>query len=146
MMIVVLLVGLLFVFIAVKITTNNIKFSRHAITTTGEIVDFKVSEHTREDNDSDDSGTEISIGSSTTKMYAPVISYTTEDNETFLYESDTSSSHPSQSKGDKVEIAYLPSNPSDASLAGFSSRWISVIIMSILGTGLTFLGAADLIS
>jgi len=69
--------------------------------------------------------------------YSPRIHFKTQSGETIEFTSSSSSNPASYSKGEKVEILYLPSNPKDARINGFFSLWGLEAIFG--GIGLVFL-------
>lgn len=71
--------------------------------------------------------------SSDSTTYAPVVQFKTENGERIEFTSSTSSNPPSYSKGENVEVFYLPSNPQKARINGFFSLWGAALIVGLLG-------------
>src|SRR5699024_5646502 len=90
-------------------------FRAKAKMTTGTVVDRSVS---------------ISDGS---QMYTPIIEFQPTWGENIRFHSSVASSPPKYSIGDKVEVYYLPDDPSHAKIASFMSIWLGPLALSILG-------------
>ncbi|HEC12850.1 MAG TPA: DUF3592 domain-containing protein [Acidiferrobacteraceae bacterium] len=76
--------------------------------------------------------------SSDSTTYAPVVQFKTESGALVEFTSSTSSNPPGYSKGESVEVFYLPSNPQKAKINGLFSLWGAALIVGILG-GVFFL-------
>ncbi|NOZ10186.1 MAG: DUF3592 domain-containing protein [Gammaproteobacteria bacterium] len=71
--------------------------------------------------------------SNNSTTYAPVVQFKTEKGELVEVTSSTSSNPPGYSRGENVEIFYLPSSPQRAKINGFFSLWGAALIVGILG-------------
>ncbi len=71
-----------------------------------------------------------------TRTYAPVVRFTTQNGQTIEFLSDSGSSSPAYSKGETLEVLYLPSSPGKARINDFSSLWLWPFIIG--GIGLIF--------
>lgn len=72
-----------------------------------------------------------SSGSSTT--WAPVVQFSTPDGESHTFVSSSSSSPPSYSRGERVEVFYQDGNPEGAVINGWFSLWGGISIFGALG-------------
>lgn len=122
-----LLIGAVFLF---KDTQSFLKI---AARTDGKVVDLVAFEST----DTDDNRRSVT--------YAPVVEFLTKEGEKITFTSSTRSYPPSYSRGEAVEIFYLPSNPEKAKIDDFFSLWgIAVvfgglgIVFFLTGTGIIF--------
>lgn len=73
--------------------------------------------------------------------YSPVVSFKTKTGQDITFTSSVSSSPPSYSVNETVEVLYDPSDPSDANINGFTSLWLSVLILGILGAVFFLIGS-----
>jgi len=96
-----MLVGTFFIFKS----TND--FLSTSVNTQGKVIDM--------------SRSRSSSSSSNSVMYAPIIKFTDEKGNSHEFTSSTSSSSPSYSVGENVEILYNPVSPNDAKIKGFFS-------------------------
>lgn len=82
----------------------------------------------------------MSSSSSTTESvtYRPVVHFVDLNGNTIEFTSSTGSNPPSYSRGEQVEVLYLPDEPEKAKINGFFSLWGGPVILGILG-GLFFL-------
>jgi hypothetical protein len=81
-------------------------------------------------------------------VYRPVVRFTDGTGVEIKFTSSTGSNPPSYSRGERVEVLYLPSQPQKARINGFFSLWgLSLIFGGLgalflaVGTGLTLVGA-----
>jgi hypothetical protein len=75
-------------------------------------------------------------GDSTT--YQPVVQFMSRNGERIEFISSVGSNPPSHTKGEQVEVLYLPAEPHKAEINGFFSLWGDSVILGILG-GVFFL-------
>lgn len=122
-----LLIGAVFLF------KDAQSFLKIAERTDGKVVDLVAFEST----DTDDNRRSVT--------YAPVVEFLTKEGEKITFTSGTRSYPPSYSRGEAVEIFYLPSNPEKAKIDDFFSLWgIAVvfgglgIVFFLTGTGIIF--------
>jgi hypothetical protein len=122
-----LLIGAVFLF---KDTQSFLKIAER---TDGKVVDLVAFEST----DTDDNRRSVT--------YAPVVEFLTKEGEKITFTSSTRSYPPSYSRGEAVEIFYLPGNPEKAKINDFFSLWgIAVvfgglgIVFFLTGTGIIF--------
>lgn len=102
------------------VTTSTLNFVAKSKVTSGKVVDLV--EHTSTDSDNHDSYT-----------YAPVIDFTTADNQDIEFESDVSSNPPAYHAGDSVQVLYDPASPHDAKINSFFELWFASLILGLLG-------------
>lgn len=69
---------------------------------------------------------------STTYTYAPIIKFKV-DNKTIKFTDNMGSSHPSEKRGDIVDVYYNPNDPNDAQMDKGWLNWILPIILLVLG-------------
>ncbi|MCC5929892.1 MAG: DUF3592 domain-containing protein [Cyclobacteriaceae bacterium] len=86
-------------------------------------------------------GRVIKLVSSSNKanQKAPVIEYTWQS-QTFQYKSNTYSSPPAYTIGERVELYVLPEDPNKILINDFSNRWLLITILGSLGLVFTFIG------
>lgn len=82
--------------------------------------------------------------SSSSATYKPVVNFVSQKGEKIEFVSSVSSNPPSYSKGQKVEILYLPAEPQNAEINGLFSIWGSSIILGGM-SGVFFLIGAGII-
>ena len=115
-----MLVGTFFIY------KNTASFLETAVTAEGTVVDL------RESSSSNSSSSSI--------MYAPVVSFKDDQGKTIEFTSSTSSNPPSYSTGEIVEVLYAPKTPQDAKIKGFFSIWLGAIILGGLGSVFAIIG------
>jgi len=91
-------------------------FLEEATTADGTVVDF------------------VRSRSSDSTTYAPVIHFIDRKGEKIEFTSSTSSNPPSYTKGEKVEVLYLPAQPQKAKINGFFALWGGVVILGGMGS------------
>lgn len=116
-----MLVGAFFLF------TGTQDFLKTAKTTQGTVVDL------------------ISSRSSDSVTYAPLIEFNTTDNSRIEFVSSNSSSPPSYSRGESVEVLYQESSPESAKINSFFSLWLGTIIVGVLGLIFFLIGMSIII-
>lgn len=79
--------------------------------------------------------------SSDSTTYKPVVHFTTQTGEMVEFISSTGSNPPSYSKGEKVEVLYLPAKPQNAKINSFFSLWGGAVIVGGLGSVFFLIGA-----
>lgn len=86
--------------------------------------------------------------SSDSTVYKPVVHFIDRTGEEIKFTSSTGSNPPSYSRGDQVEVLYLPSQPQKARINGFFSLWGLPLIFGglgalffAIGAGLSLVGA-----
>jgi Protein of unknown function (DUF3592) len=65
--------------------------------------------------------------------YAPVFSFKAEDEKTYTVQSGVATNPPAFEEGQRVQVLYLPSNPSGARIASFFQLWFVSFVCSGLG-------------
>ena len=85
--------------------------------------------------------------SSDSTTYRPVVQFTSQSGQAIEFVSSTGSNPPSYSKGQKVEVLYLPKDPKNAKISGFFSLWGGSAILGgmggvffLIGTGIILAG------
>lgn len=101
---------------------SNSKFSEEAISAEGTVVDLVV-------NRSRDSRT-----------YSPVVQFMNEAGRKIEFKSQTGSNPPAYSRGESVEVLYIPANPEQAKINSFFSLWGGVSILGGLGAVFFLIG------
>jgi hypothetical protein len=76
--------------------------------------------------------------SSDSTTYRPVVQFISQNGERIEFISSSGSNPPSHTKGEKVEVLYLPAEPQKAEINGFFSLWGGSVIVGTLG-GVFFL-------
>lgn len=71
--------------------------------------------------------------SSDSTTYRPVVRFMSSSGEEIEFVSSTGSNPPSYSRGEKVEVLYLPAKPEKARINGFFSLWGATVILGVLG-------------
>jgi len=66
--------------------------------------------------------------------YRPIVVFETASGEAVEFISSTGSNPPRYSKGEKVEVLYLPSEPQSAKMKGFFSLWGVALILGGVGS------------
>ena len=112
------LIGLGMLAIAFTMYNNTNTFLDQAVTTEGMVTSLVRSQN------------------SSSSSYFPVIQFFTPDGNLTEFKSSVGSSSPSYSRGDLVEILYLPAAPEQAKINSFSSLWMGTLIVG--GLGLVF--------
>ncbi|MBD2105499.1 DUF3592 domain-containing protein [Nodosilinea sp. FACHB-13] len=107
--------------------TNTNTFLKDAIKTEGTVIELIRSQ-------SDDSVT-----------YQPVVVFVSQEGEEIEFTSLSGSNPPSYSKGQAVEIFYLPDNPQKAEINGFFSLWGLPTILGALGSIFSTVGTGLLV-
>ncbi len=95
-------------------------FVSGAASATGELIEFQQRE-----------------GNSGSTMYAAVVEFVDGQGRAHKIESRSSSSHPSASIGDKVEVLYEPGFPELARLNAFGNIWGVPLVFLFIGTALS---------
>jgi len=121
----VLAVGVLLLLVAIFTTYRAINYTQNAVTTTGRVIGFA---------EFMDLEAEGGI------MYAPVILFKTADGNEIELEANSRSSSPEYEVGEEVEILYLPSDPSNATISSFFSIWGVSTIFALIGVIFTIAG------
>lgn len=70
--------------------------------------------------------------------YAPRFSFQTPDGTTHTLLSSSSSSPPSYSVGEHVQVLYMPDKPGDAILNSYSELWLGTTVFAVLAGGAWF--------
>ena len=117
-----LAVGALFLIIALLLWNKTRSFLARAQQTTGTVVEL------REVRDNDG-------GSSTWK---PVVTFAAGNGRDITFAASFSSKPAPYDVGERVEVLYLPDDPQEARIKGFSSLWLGPSILG--GMGLVFAG------
>ncbi|WP_199325799.1 DUF3592 domain-containing protein [Nodosilinea sp. FACHB-141] len=107
--------------------TNTNTFLKDAIKTEGTVIELIRSQ-------SDDSVT-----------YQPVVVFVSQEGEEIEFTSPSGSNPPSYSKGQAVEIFYLPNNPQKAEINEFFSLWGLPTILGALGSIFSTVGTGLLV-
>lgn len=66
-------------------------------------------------------------------VYRPVIRFRTSTRKKIVFIASSGSNPPAYSKGEKLEVLYLPSRPREAIISGFFSVWGDTLILVIMG-------------
>jgi len=104
-------------------------FKNQATVTQGKVIAFSMSSSkTRSASDT--------VPTTTTKTYSPVVRFTAKNGNTIEFTSKAGSNPPAYSKGETVEVLYLPSSPEKAKINDFKSLWMWPFIVG--GVGLCF--------
>lgn len=104
--------------------SSSATFLEKAITTEGTVIDLVVNR------------------SSDSRTYSPVIEFLDQKGKSIEFESRTGSNPPDYSRGERVEVLYVPAEPRQAKINGFFSLWGGVLIVGGLGTIFFLVGAA----
>lgn len=83
--------------------------------------------------------------SSDSITYRPVVQFMNQKGEKIEFISSSGSNPPSYSKGEKVEVLYLPDEPQKAKINGFFSLWGAPVILGGLGGAFFLIGAGIII-
>lgn len=75
---------------------------------------------------------------------APVVEYTWEG-QTFEYRSNTYSSPPAYSIGERVELYVSPEDPNKILINDFSNRWMLIAILGTLGLVFSLIGLGSFV-
>ena len=67
-----------------------------------------------------------------TTAYAPRVRFTTDDGRQVVFVSDTAANPPEHERGDRVEVRYRASEPTDARIDSVSGIWLGAIITGAL--------------
>jgi uncharacterized protein DUF3592 len=122
-------VGALFLIIALLLWKQTRGFLAHARQTTGTVVEL------REVRDSDG-------GSSTWK---PVVNFVADDGRDITFAASFSSKPAPYDVGERVDVLYLPDDPLQARIKGFSSLWLGSSILGGMGLAFGGIGAGILL-
>lgn len=72
--------------------------------------------------------------------YRPVVRFTTENAQVIEFIGSTGSNPPSYSRGEQVQVLYVPAEPENAKLSGFFSVWGGFSILVVIGVLMFLLG------
>jgi len=78
--------------------------------------------------------------SSDSSSYYPVVQFRTLENQIINFTSSVGSNPASYQVGETVEVNYNPTNPNSAKINDFTSNWLTVLILGLMGTVFSFLG------
>jgi hypothetical protein len=84
-------------------------------------------------------GTVVELNRSSS-TYRPVVRFRDRRGEEIEFMSSTGSNPPSYSRGERVEVLYLPSRPDQAQINGFFSLWLGPLILGFLGVVFLLIG------
>ena len=79
--------------------------------------------------------------SSDSSSYYPVVQFRTLENQVINFTSSAGSNPASYQVGETVEVNYNPTDPTSAKINDFMSNWLTVLILGIMGTLFSFMGA-----
>ena len=79
--------------------------------------------------------------SSDSSSYYPVVQFRTLENQVINFTSSVGSNPASYQVGETVEVNYNPTNPTSAKINDFTSNWLTVLILGLMGALFSFLGA-----
>lgn len=65
--------------------------------------------------------------------YSPVVEFRDRDRRPHTYNASSGSNPPSYSRGEKVQIIYLPDTPEKALIDDFSGRWMLPVFLLVFG-------------
>jgi hypothetical protein len=119
----VLLIGLGMLYGTYALWSNGAAFRAKAQTVEGTVVDFA--------SERDSKGK---------TMYSPIVEYTPADGQTLQMTGSTSSSSPSYSRGEKVQVMYDPATPEAARLDTFMEKFFGPLILGFFAVIVTLLG------
>ena len=88
----------------------------------------------------------IASRSSDSTTYKPVVSYTTLEGVNLEFTSSSSSNPPAYSRGERVDVFYLPDAPHDAKINGYFSLWGAATILAILGSVFFLIGGGIMLA
>ena len=77
----------------------------------------------RQSCDTDDDGDRTC-----TTLYAPRVRFTTADGQQVVFVSDTASNPPEHEEGDRIDVRYRKSDPTDAVVDSVTGVWLGAII------------------
>jgi len=78
--------------------------------------------------------------SSDSSSYYPVVQFRTLENQVINFKSSVGSNPASYQVGETVEVNYNPTNPNSAKINDFTSNWLTVLILGLMGSVFSFLG------
>ena len=87
----------------------------------------------------------VRSNSSDSTTYRPVVHFNNQNGEQIEFTSSAGSNPPSYSKGEKVEVLYLPNEPRNAKINGFFSLWGGSLIIGGIGGVFFLIGAGILL-
>jgi hypothetical protein len=103
---------------------SNTAFLERAITTEGTVVDLVVNR------------------SSDSRSYSPVVEFVSQEGRLVEFVSQTGSNPPDYSRGERVGVLYLPSEPKQAKINDFFSLWGGLLVVGGLGLIFFLIGMA----
>ena len=74
-------------------------------------------------------------------MYKPVVEWTSPDGKKHGFTGSVASSPPSYSRGEKVNVRFDPANPERARIDSFMENWFVALILGLMGSIFTAIGA-----
>ena len=74
------------------------------------------------------------------RTYSPVVQFVNEAGKKIEFKSRTGSNPPDYSRGEKVEVLYLPENPEEAKINSFFALWGGALIFGGLGSVFFLIG------
>ncbi|MBI3186628.1 MAG: DUF3592 domain-containing protein [Gammaproteobacteria bacterium] len=84
--------------------------------------------------------------SSDSTTYKPVVAFTTLEGQKLEVTSSVSTNPPAYSKGESVDIFYLPAEPHNAKISGYFSFWGVATILAGMGLVFFMIGAGIMLS
>ena len=119
-----LLLGLALIVGSVFLYLKNRKLAKEGVHMEADIIDVKMKEQT----DTDSEGY-----TSTSKMYYPVFRYEFKGQE-YVKESNVGVGNKRKySKGDKINILFMPDTPEKAKVKGFFSQYLFSALLLVIG-------------
>ena len=107
--------------------SSSSDFSEKGVSTQGTVIDLVVNR------------------SSDSRTYSPVVVFQNEAGKQIEFKSQVGSSSPDYSRGDKVEVLYLPESPEQAKINSFLALWGGPLIIGGLGSIFFLIGGGLII-
>lgn len=118
------ILGLGLLYLAYYLAEDTRRFVNHGVRVQGEVIELHFS------RDSEGDGT-----------YRPEVKYRTPEGVEYRFISSNGSNPASFSRGEQVEVLYLPENPQDGRIDAFFSLWGGVLICGVMGAIFALVGA-----
>lgn len=118
--IIVIIIGGFLLIVGFKVLLETILFLRMALRANGTVVRHNIK----------------------SSMYRSVVTFQTQQNQTYTVTSKASSSSPLHKIGQQVTILYLPKRPADGKIQSFWEQWLIPLVFFVLGGALFIYGVS----
>lgn len=122
------ILGLGLLYLSHYLAEDTLRFVNEGVRVQGEVIDLHFS------RDSEGDGT-----------YRPEVKYQTPEGVEYRFISSSGSNPASFSRGERVQILYLPENPQDGRIDAFFSLWGGTLICGVMGAIFALVGGGFMV-